>query len=93
MKLKRYNSKLYIAEQNTNTETEVFIDKKVSDIIKLLRDNNYTNEFQRKKLVDYLSSLNTSNDKRAKLVFKHIGNLFTEIGDEILNYFKNKEGE
>lgn len=61
-------------------------DKKVDSILKTLRDEDFTNEEQRKKFIDLLSSLHNSKDPRARKAFKHMGQLFTEIGTELINY-------
>ena len=65
---------------------EVIFDKKVTAILKTLRDENFRSEEARKKFVDLISSLNNSKDKRARLSFKKIGDFFSEIGDELLKY-------
>lgn len=65
---------------------EVFIDKKVTQILKSLRDDNFTNELARKKFIDYLSSLHNSSDKRARLTFKKIGQFFTDVGDDLIKH-------
>ena len=78
--MERYIRK-YFREQDKEEE----IDSKVRDIVETLRDNNFGNEDSRKQLLHLLTSLHNTKDKTARQVFKAIGNLFTEIGDDLLN--------
>ena len=75
-------------EEERKIPPEVIFDKKVSSILRSLRDSNFTNEEARKKLIDYLSSLHTSKDKRARQTFKRVGQFFTDVGDDLLKYGK-----
>jgi hypothetical protein len=66
-------------------------DKRVTDVLKFLRDKSFGNESSRKELLDYLTTLHNSSDKRGRLAFKKIGELFTEIGDELILFGKMDE--
>ena len=80
--------KRIFTEEEIKDTPEVIFDKKVTSILKTLRDENFRSEEARKKFVDLISSLNNSKDKRARLSFKKIGDFFSEIGDELLKYGK-----
>ena len=67
---------------------EVVFDKKVTSILKNLRDSNFKNEESRKQFADMITSLMTSKDKRARQTFKRLGQFFTDAGDELLKYGK-----
>ena len=81
--------KSYFKEQDNPD----WYDDKATDLISYLKDNNFGNEDSRKALLDVLTSLHTMKDKRAKKVFKAIGDLFTDIGDEIIKYGQEVNGE
>jgi len=88
--MKRY--KRHFIEDDLNSTPEWY-DKKINGLIRVLRDESFASEDQRKKMIDILSSLLNSSDKRARLLFKKIGEHLTEIGDEILKYGQEaKEG-
>jgi hypothetical protein len=76
--------KRYQEKEEKEEKDEYEIDPKVKDIIETLRDNNFGNEDTRKHLLHLLTSLHNTKDKVARKVFKAIGNLFTEIGDDLL---------
>lgn len=82
--MKRYVSKF--KEQDKDSDKEERFDKKVDNIIKSLRDNDFGNEEARKHMLDLLSSLHNNKDPRARKAFRYIGDLFTEIGDELIKY-------
>jgi len=91
--MKRYVSKF--KEQDKDSDKEERFDKKVDNIIKSLRDNDFGNEEARKHMLDLLkyfyqlhllSSLHNNKDPRARKTFRYIGDLFTEIGDELIKY-------
>ena len=67
---------------------EIVLDKRATSIIKTLRDENFKSEEARKKFVDLITSLYNIKDPRSRLAFKKIGDLFTEIGDDLLKYGK-----
>ena len=73
-------------EEETQDKPEVVFDKKVTQILKTLRDENFRSEEARKKFIDLITSLNNSKDKRARLSFKKIGDFFTEVGDDLIKY-------
>lgn len=64
-------------------------DTKVLDTISSLRDKNFSNADSRKELVNHIMSLYNSNDKVAKIALRRIGDLFTEIGDELIQLSKD----
>lgn len=84
--MKRYIKKF--KEQDKDLDKEERFDKKVDNIIKALRDNDFGNEEARKHMLDLLSSLHNNKDPRARKAFRYIGDLFTEIGDELIKYGK-----
>lgn len=86
-KMERYKRKF--DEQNT----DYIIDEKVREIISILRDNNYGNEQSRKELLSLLTQLHNSKDRTARKAFKKIGDLFTDIGDELIGEVGNKDEE
>ena len=63
----------------------------ITKTLKTLRDNDFGNEMARKELVRHICTLHDSHDPRARLALKKIGNLFTEIGDELINYSTEEE--
>jgi hypothetical protein len=77
----------YFKEQESDIESK--FDKKVDSIIKILRDEDFSNEDQRKKFIDLLTSLHSSSDPRARQTFKLLGKHLTNIGNELLNYGKD----
>ena len=88
----KHYKRLYTEEDTNNNGIPDWYDKKVSAYIKVLRDENFGSEDQRKKMLDILTSLHNSSDKRSRLLFKKIGEHLTEIGNEILKYgIENKE--
>jgi hypothetical protein len=72
-------------------EEESKFDKRVTDILKVLRDSNYGNEDSRKQMLDHLTSLHNSKDPRARKSFKLIGDLFTDIGDMLIQMAKEEK--
>lgn len=88
--LKKYNSFKFIeqTDKEDEEEKEIIFDKRVSAIIKDLRDSNFCNEEQRKKFLDLISSLHNSKDPRARYTFKRLGQVLSDIGDELLYYKK-----
>lgn len=60
----------------------------VIKIIKILRDNNFKNENSRKELLDYLTTLHNNSDPIARKALGAIGDLFSEIGDDLLKLSK-----
>lgn len=58
--------------------------EKVAELLSILRDENYANEDQRKKMIDILTSLFNIRDKDARLIFKKLGQALTDIGNEML---------
>jgi len=75
-------------EENEKPE---WLDKGVTAYLKALRDENFGSENQRKKMIDILTSLHNSSDKRGRLLFKKIGGHLSDIGDEIIKYGQSKE--
>lgn len=73
----------YFKEQK---ELPDWIDSKVTNILKILRDEDFQNEDARKKFIDLITSVYNSKDKRARLLFKKLGNFLTEIGDDLIKY-------
>lgn len=63
-----------------------WLDKNITNHLKALRDENFGSENQRKKMIDILTSLHNSSDKRGRLTFKRIGEYLTDIGDELIKY-------
>lgn len=87
--MKRYK-RLY-TEEDTNNEVDIVIDKAITKALKALRDESYGSEEQRKKMLDIFSTLLTSKDPRARKAFKAVGNMFTDIGNELIKYGLDKE--
>ena len=67
-------------------EEDDSVDERVTEILEFLRDKSFGNESARKELLDYLTTLHNSSDKRGRMEFKRIGELFSEIGDELIKY-------
>lgn len=88
-KMEQY--KRYFPEQESDKEESKF-DKKIDKILVILRDSDFGNENSRKEFISHITTLHNSRDPRARKAFKAMGNLFTEIGDELIN-MKNKEEE
>jgi hypothetical protein len=82
----KHYKRFYTEEDTNNNGVPDWYDKKVSAFIRVLRDENFGSEEQRKKMLDILTSLHNSSDKRARLLFKKIGEHLTEIGDELIRY-------
>jgi hypothetical protein len=80
----------YFKEQESDVNESPF-DHKITKLLKVLRDQSFGSEEQRKKLIDILTSMHNSSDPRARKAFKRIGDLFTEIGDELINLAKENE--
>lgn len=78
--MKQYNR--YFKEK----EEDDSVDERVTEILEFLRDKSFGNESARKELLDYLTTLHNSSDKRGRMAFKRIGELFSEIGDELIKY-------
>jgi hypothetical protein len=64
------------------------IDSKITEILQELRDNNFGSKDQRQIFVKLIAALAVSNDPRAKKTIKKLGDIFTEIGDELLRESK-----
>lgn len=79
-------------EQESDANESPF-DNKITKFLKVLRDENFGSEEQRKKLIDILTSMHNSADPRARKSFKRIGDLFSEIGDELINLAKENEDD
>ena len=72
-------------DQNDNGIPDWFEDK-VTDILQVMKDEDFGSEEQRKSFIDLLSTLHNSKDKRARRVFKLLGNYMTDIADELIEY-------
>jgi len=81
--------RIFKEEESDINETP--FDTKITKLLKVLRDENFGSEEQRKKLIDILTSMHNSSDPRARKSFKRIGDLFSEIGDELINLAKDNE--
>lgn len=82
--MERYTKRF--KEDDSANETPEWFDNKVTGLIKTLRDENFGSEDQRKKMLDILTSLHSSTDKRGRLVFKKIGEYLTDIGTDLVKY-------
>ena len=65
-------------------DEEYKTDPIVIKIVKALRDGSFKNELKRKELLDYLTTLHNNSDPIARKSLGAIGDLFTEIGDDLL---------
>jgi hypothetical protein len=63
---------------------EAVSNEKVSELIAILRDERFSNEDQRKKMVDIISSLMNFKDADARKFFKALGDACTSIGEDML---------
>lgn len=88
--LKKYNSFKFIeqSDKEDEEEKEFIFDKAISKILKTLRDETFSSEEQRKKFLDLISTLHNSKDPRARYTFKRLGQVLSDIGDELLYYKK-----
>jgi hypothetical protein len=59
-------------------------DSEVAEIVRMLRDENFGNDAQRRKFVKLIINLFHINSKEARLFFKRLGNYCTELGEELL---------
>jgi len=82
----------YSEDEDDKDTTPDWLDDKVTELLGVLRDNDYGNEESRKSMIDIFTSLHNSKDKRSRKAFKAIGDLFTSIGDELINYGQDTEG-
>lgn len=71
-------------EDEGKTLKEQVNNEKVADFLTTLKDENFGNEDQRKKMVDIMSSLMNIKDPDARRIFKRVGQFFTKLGDEML---------
>lgn len=76
--MERYRKKFFEEDEEYKT------DPKVKKLILFLKNNNFGNEESRKQLLDVLTSLHAIKDKSSRLVFKAIGDLFTDIADDLI---------
>ena len=72
---------------------EQITDDKVAELLTVLKDQNFGNEDQRKYLIDILTTLHNSKHKVARKALRLIGDLFTEIGEELLDELKSINDE
>lgn len=77
LKLKKIKEKTKLKEEVENED--------VAEILKVLRDESFGNDEQRKKLISLLTSLFAIKDKSSRLIFKKLGMALTNIGDEMLD--------
>lgn len=81
MQMKRWK---YIKEQEEVVNANNNFDKKITNILKILRDEDFGNSEQRAKFVDLLTTLYNSKDPRARATFKKLGQALTDIGDSLI---------
>jgi hypothetical protein len=79
--MQRYN-KIFKEDEDYKTDPVVI------KIIKILRDNNFKNEGSRKELLNYLTTLHNNTDPIARKALGSIGDLFSDIGDDLLKLSK-----
>ena len=80
-------------DDKNNNGIPDWLEPGVTEILEFLRDNSFGNEEGRKMFLNKMTSLHTSGDRRARRAFKYVGDMFTKLGDELINYGQDKEEE
>lgn len=77
-----------------NEQEEIIskIDKKITDIIRTLKDNTFSNQETRKDFAHLIVKLCLSRDPRSRVAIKKLGDAFTDIGEELLKMY-DKDGQ
>lgn len=60
------------------------IDTKITEIIRMLKDQNFGSKDQRQVFVKLIAALAVSKDPRAKKTIKKLGDILSTIGDDLL---------
>ena len=77
-------------DQNNNGIPD-WLDDKITETLEILRDGNFGNADGRQQFIDLITTMYNSRDKRARKAFRAISDLFTEIGDELIQYGQEEE--
>jgi len=78
-------------DDKNNNGIPDWLDPKITTVLENFRDSDFGNEEARKNFCDMILTLFNSKDKRSRKAFKAIGDLFTSIGDELINYGQETE--
>ncbi len=92
-KFPKIKEDMYDIKKSELSLAEEIENKKVVELLSVLKNEKFGNDDQRKRMIDILTSLFTVKDKDARKIFKRVGEFFTDLGEEMLDSPKDISDE